>query len=140
MPLPNLRIENTGHLPFEEWRLHYGPAGERDIPIERVACAREVRTRIDSMIYEHLDDGRAPEAHLILPLLHETIEEVCIKLGGGQTGDLGIVLAYEVARYIAGVTEGLISPCGCFRSRPWRSAGRPLQRDIRQQVARQNCL
>jgi len=107
--LPYLRIENTGHLPFEEWRLHYGPPGERDIPIERVAGAREVRTRIDTMIYEHLDDGRVSEAHLILPRLYETIEEVCITLGGAQTGDLGIVLAYELARYIAGVTEGLIS-------------------------------
>ena len=85
--LPYLRIENTGHLPFEEWRLHYGPPGEPDIPIERIASASEVRTRIDTMIYEHLDDGRAPEAHLILPFLHETIEEVCITLGGGQTGD-----------------------------------------------------
>ena len=56
---------------------------------------------------EEAEEGRAPPPGA-LPRLRATKEIVAIELGFSQLEDMGIVLAYEIARWLAQKGDGLV--------------------------------
>jgi hypothetical protein len=56
---------------------------------------------------EEAEEGRAPPTG-VLPRLRATKEIVGIELGFSQLEDMGIVLAYELARWLAQKGDGLV--------------------------------
>lgn len=82
--------------------LYHPTDPSRDVSVERWTES----ARVD----EELDDARevreAPEE--AEPLLDACVEVVGIELHATQFGDMGIVLAYEVARYLAQRGDGVL--------------------------------
>lgn len=95
--LPLLRVERVApdHL-----RVHYRPADQRQVEVWRWTDPARVAEEL-----EELDLGDRPRLEQALAA---TVEVVGIELGWGQTTDLGVVLAYEVARLFAAVGDGLV--------------------------------
>jgi hypothetical protein len=56
---------------------------------------------------EEAEEGRAPPPGA-LPWLRATKEIVAVELGFSQLEDMGIVLAYEIARWLAQKGDGLV--------------------------------
>jgi hypothetical protein len=89
------------------WRLFYRPARLRQIDIERWTdpslVAEEVQEERPS-----LARMRKPAAKIIREHLAAVQETVGIEMGWDQLEGMPVVLAYEVARWLAHVGKGLI--------------------------------
>ena len=98
--LPHLRVERVGpdHL-----RVHYREPSQRQVEVRRWTASDRVAEEIEEL---QLPSGNRGER--IRGALAATVEVVGIEFGWSQTTDMGVVLAYEVARLLAAEGEGLI--------------------------------
>ncbi len=103
--LSYLSIEAEGDG-FSRWALRYRPEGMRQVYIWRSDKPQEVAELLNEA--REAVHGLRKGARTIKRHLAETQEVVSIELGWGQLGDMGIVLAYEVARWLATEGDGLM--------------------------------
>lgn len=100
--LEHLRLVREPHAAESFFLLRYGPEKHRPIVVERWETAGDDGKAI---LAEALD--RAPGA-AVRSRLENTVEILALALGASQVEDLGLVLAYEIARWAAGQGGGVI--------------------------------
>ena len=100
--LEALRVEAEGPG-FEVYSVRYCAAPRlRPVFVRRWADEARVRRELDEAA-----ELRKPSASTS-KLLEQTREVIGIELGATQLNDFGIVVAYEIARYLAQIGDGLI--------------------------------
>src|SRR5262245_41267161 len=100
--LAALRLEDTDHDSIDGASLVYRAPGFRPIQIH---CGTSPE-RVAEEIEEARDAGELPEE--VSAALGEVVEVVALELGFGMYEDMGIVIAWEVARIVAHATHGLV--------------------------------
>lgn len=103
-----LRIESTGKEGFDVYDLHYRAPEQRPVHIRRWAAPGRVQEEIGEAL-ERVQGFEGAVAEDIRGHLKRVCEVVGIELGWTQVaGDMGVVFAYEVARYLAQIGRGYI--------------------------------
>lgn len=101
--LEGLRVRDANATGLGALELCYRPeAGARPIVVH---CWTEPERVAEEL--EEAEEGRSPPTG-VLPRLRATKEVVGIELGFSQLEDMGIVLAYELARWLAQRGDGLV--------------------------------
>jgi hypothetical protein len=99
--LEGLRIE--GDEPFTTYELRYRPDPKvRPVFVHRWADPSRVAEEIAEVV------ERLEPSSTVIAQLQKSVEIVALELGFSQLGDMGVVFAYEVARYLAQKGDGLI--------------------------------
>ncbi len=86
-----------------DWEIRYSEAGERSVVVHRWFSTERVAEEIEEVL-ERLE----PSDEDIVEHLRASREVVGIELGFSQFEDMGVVIAYEVARYLMQKLDGLI--------------------------------
>lgn len=85
------------------YEVHYGGAGERPLAVRRwhhpERVAEEIREIVEQADRHPEEAGRRVRA---------SREVIGVEMGAGHLNDMGVVIAYEVARYLAQKGDGLI--------------------------------
>ncbi len=101
--LARLQIIPSG----ENLQLHYRPEGERQLEIHRWTNGARIAEEIREVL-EWIGEDRSERASAIQAFLPKVQGIVAVEMGFGQLEDLGIALAYEIARWFAHNCRGLI--------------------------------
>jgi len=102
-----LRIEEAADSSQYEMQLIYRAAGQRQLDIYFWTNPRRVQEEIEEVL-EALTDDQMLAPSRVRDHLQNTSAVVAIELGAAQFRDMGIVFAFEVARWFAEYAEGLI--------------------------------
>ena len=89
------------------WELCYRPAGERQLAIHRWASRDRTTEEVDEVL-ESFEDDSNELANRILGHLSKVQTVIGIEMGFSQLEDMGIVFAFEIARWFGLHKGGLI--------------------------------
>jgi hypothetical protein len=103
-----LRVESTGEEGFDVYELNYRAPGHRPVFIRRWAAPALVQEEIGEALGK-LQTFRSPAANRVREDVRQASEVIGIELGWSQLEDMGIAFAYEVARTVAQVGQGVIA-------------------------------
>jgi hypothetical protein len=96
-----------------EWlEVRYRPAKYRPLIVYRWTDPARVREELSEAATEYLDGRRGRGATQVRAALAGVTEVAAVELGGGQTEDMGLVIAGQIAEYLAGISGGLIRDTG----------------------------
>lgn len=98
-----LRIEPDGN----GFQLHYRPAGDRPLAIHLWKSPDRVKEEIAEVL-ESIEDVHSEIAARIQEHMREVQVVIGIEMGYSQLEDMGIVFAYEIARWFGQNYSGLI--------------------------------
>ena len=103
-----LRIEPaTGKL--GEWfTVRYRPAKDRPLVVHLWTEAARVQQELAEARDEYLADRNGGEVGQISAILSGVVEVAAVGLGLGQLEDMGLVIAGQIAEYLADAGSGLI--------------------------------
>jgi len=103
----NLHIQAALQTKFDIYKLHYRTPEQRPVAIRRSAAPATVSEEVREAL-ERLEGKQGTAADKLRGHLGQVTEVISVELGWSQLKDMGIVLAYEVARSVAQVGEGYI--------------------------------
>ncbi len=109
-----LRIEPVSEPEGARFRLRYRPARFRPVFIHFSTEAGQVQTLREEAL-EELEGKKSKGLKRVQAHFSRVVEVAALELGWGQLEDMGIVLAGQVAEYLAAVGEGLI----CDQNDDW---------------------
>ncbi len=104
----HLRLELVACGATATFDLYYQPPASRPLSIHRCTALAEIQELVDEEVNEWLADAAGPGADQVRAHLARVREVVSIELGFSQLKDMGIVIADEVARWIAMIGDGYI--------------------------------
>jgi hypothetical protein len=93
-----LRVESASKT-FDTYEVHYTKPAKRPVFVRRWTDASE---HVD----EELERKKRPPK--LVTRMRATVEAIGIELGASQLTDFGIVVAYEIARFLAQKGDGVI--------------------------------
>jgi hypothetical protein len=102
-----LRVEPVTGQPDIRFRLSYRPPEYRPVLVHVWADPERVRTELEEAA-ERLEDAAGDGIGRIRMHLGRVVEVVAVELGWSQMSDMGVVLASQVAEFLAGVADGLV--------------------------------
>jgi hypothetical protein len=104
----NLRVQLAAGDLGEWFEVRSRPAESRPLVVYRWADSGRVQQELAEVREEHLDGRTGRGAAKVRAALPGVVEVVAVELGLGQLEDMGLVIAGQVAEYLAGVGKGLI--------------------------------
>lgn len=102
-----LRIQPAKGRPDAKFEVHYRPPGSRPIFVHLISKPRLVRERVQESL-QRLEKPRSRGAKRVRAHLAAVLEVVDLELGATHFNDMGIVLAGQIAEYLATEGAGLI--------------------------------
>jgi hypothetical protein len=97
---------------FGEWfEVRYRPAKARPLVVYLWSDPARVREELTEAAENYLDDRQVRGVSQVRAVLTGVTEVAAIELGGGQLEDMGLVIAGQVAEYLAGA-GGVIRDTG----------------------------
>lgn len=107
-----LRVELAAGALGEWFEVRYRPARFRPLIVYLWSEAVRVEQELAEAREEYLDGRTGRGAGQVRTALSGVTEVAAVELGGGHLGDMGLVIAGQVAEYLAGVGAGLIRDTG----------------------------
>jgi hypothetical protein len=105
--LSQFRIEPVDQPEGVKFRLRYRPARLRPVHLWLSTDPAQVRTEREEAL-EPFEGARVKGARRVRAHLRLVVEVAALELGWSQLEDMGVVLAGQVAEYLACVGDGLI--------------------------------
>jgi hypothetical protein len=107
-----LRVEPTAGSLGEWFAVRYRPAKSRPLVAYLWSEPARVREELAEAAENYLDGRRGRGVSQVRAALASVVEVVAIELGGSQLEDMGLVIAGQVAEYLAAVGGGVIRDTG----------------------------
>lgn len=101
--LSNLEVRQVSVQGFEQYDVNYSDNEARAVTVRRWYKPGRVAEEIEEVI-----DRLAISENVLVAGLRESCEVIGIELSVSQLEDMGIVIAYEIARYLAQLGECLV--------------------------------
>ena len=105
--MKHLRIEPVSKEPGVKFSIRYKPRNARPVLFHLWAQPKRVQTERDEAL-EQFDDTKGRTVARIRKHLANCVEVVALELGWAQLEDMGIVLAGQIAEFLAVEGNGLI--------------------------------
>jgi len=107
-----LRVQPAAGDLGEWFEVRYRPAKCRPLVVYLWADPGRVRQELTESQEEHLAGRKGRGVAQVRAALTAVVEVAALELGLGQLEDMGLVIAGQVAEYLAGVGAGLIRDTG----------------------------
>lgn len=107
-----LRVEPAAGTLGEWFEVRYRPARYRPLVVYLWAEAARVRQELAEAEGEYLAGRKGREAARARAILSGVVEVAAVELGLGQLEDMGLVIAGQIAEYLADAGSGLIRDTG----------------------------
>lgn len=107
-----LRVEPATGTLGEWFEVRYRPARFRPLVVYLWSDSGRVQQELAEAREEYLADRTGRGAGQVRAALSGVTEVAAVELGGGQLADMGLLIAGQVAEYLAGVGAGLIRDTG----------------------------
>lgn len=107
-----LRVEAAAGARGEWFTVRYRPAKSRPLVVYLWSEPARVRQELAEAAENYLDDRRGRGVNQVRAALTSVAEVAAIELGGSQLGDMGLVIAGQVAEHLAGAGGGVIRDTG----------------------------
>ncbi|MGL6073869.1 MAG: hypothetical protein ACRC8S_06890 [Fimbriiglobus sp.] len=107
-----LRVETVAGQLGEWFEVRYRPAKYRPLVVYLWSDPARVQTELAETEENYLAGRRDRGVNQVRTVLKGVTAVAAVELGGSQLEDMGLVIAGQVAEYLAGVADGVIRDTG----------------------------